>query len=896
VVFGLFCVIFSLAQQRDVTIDVLVCRGLTSLPPVQSPLKPPKTSPIDPLLFMSRKPPAPVKKTVPTATASEAQESIARAHLEKGRFREAVVGYKALLKTERRAEWVAGLANAYSGRAHALADKGMLQEALGLWRSRAELCGTPLWDGPYADWLLDDGRVADVLDHLDARRADASMADTDELTALEARLAPALLSANQATLAKLPADSLLLLHRPLALAALAAYSSQDDAALETALAGISFRSPYRNLRTLLKILLLSETDVDAARAALQRLPVGSPFESLAAPLRTRLLTGLQRLQQWAGLTSAQQTLALDLIGYPLAAAPMLHSLAALAGGISASAPAALFDLVLRHSRELPNGLATQAWQWLAPWAVRRGCASPRLFGSPSEAAQECATALAVEIKGEQDHADTHWLDAADFLMTNGGTHDRLRAALVLRHVALSPANLSSDGLLHPGAQKMLTKSLALDPDDCAVHVRLIQYWRRTGDLKSAREQLEAGLRLFPDDPALLTEAVETAVASGAFKKAAASARRLLAQDPLNRKVRALVGNAHLSHAVKQIVANKRDAAKKEIAEAASWLTSATDQGRMQLLQAWTEPAGSAERLRLAQLAVAAWGGGLTAGWRLVREAQGVFSPCGLSTSTALLTEAGIATTRALTPADLLELLLALEQETALLRKGLDPLAVWRKALASLSTKTSLDEDTCVRLCEAFSRHQEFDLAEKIATAARIRWPDKPIFIYHAVAARAGKNKGNIPTDRDFDDLERAQAQARENRDLRLMTRIEQLFEADNPMPDFGGLDLPDLTDLGRPGFPFGPASVNPDMFRKLLELTIQSDGGKLFLANARRDLGDALVKQVERECAGDKKAFFARLMDLVIAGFTKDLGASLPGFPTTKPKTPLRGQKNPFNE
>jgi tetratricopeptide (TPR) repeat protein len=864
---------------------------------------------------MSRKPIAPVKKSVPTLDTPDAQERMALLHVEKGRFREAVVCYKALLKNERRAGWVTGLANAYSGRAQGLADKGMLQEAIGLWRSRAELCGTALWDGPYAAWLISDGRVAEVLDYLAARRLSLAAAavpnpptdarSTDELAALEAQLAPALLSANQATLARLPAESLLLLHRPLALAALAAYASQDAGALETALAGIPFRSPYRDLRSLLKALVLCETDQDGARAALERLPMSSPFAPLAAALRTRLIVGPARLQAWASLTSAQQTMALDLLGYPVTLAPMLQ---ALGGADVKLTPAALFDLVQRHARELPNALATRAWQWLAVWATRRGCDNPRLFGNPSKADQECARALAVEISGEWDHAETHWLDAVDLLESSGDSRDQLRAALVLRHVALSPAYLSSDGVLNPDAQDLLTRSLNLDPADCGVHVRLVQFWRRAGKLKRAREQLDAGLRHFPDDAALLTEAVETAVAGGAFKKASTAARRLLELDPLNRKVRVLVGNAHLSHAVKHIAASKPDAAKKEIIEAANWLTSTTDLGRMHLLQAWTEPQGKPERLRLAQLATSAWGGGLAAGWRLVREAQGTFPRVGLPEAAWRLREAGISTTQAVTPAELLALVQVLEQDPPLVRKGLDPLATWRKAIVALAnqgTESAFESDTFVRLCEAFSRHQEHDLAEKFANAARKRWPDRPLFVYHAVAARFGK-KGYIEGAKDLDDLEYAKKRANQSKDMRLSSRIEALFEADNPFPDLddfgddGEFDVP----AGRraPVPPFGSLPMNPSEFREVIKMSIGIDGGKSFLNNARKDLGDALMLQIERECAGDRKLYLSRITDLVIAmlaGTAAQLPLTVPAKiakPQKPEKTPNPGQGNLFNE
>ncbi|MBL0167991.1 MAG: hypothetical protein IPP85_13040 [Propionivibrio sp.] len=831
-----------------------------------------------------------------TAATSDALESTALVHLEKGRYRDAVASYKALLKTERRPQWIAGLAYAYSGRAQGLAAKGMLQEAIGLWRSRAELCGTPLWDGPYVGWLIADARVAEVLDHLAARRAATSAPDgrrlDEQLATLEAQLAPTLLAADPAILARLPADSLLQQHRPLALAALSAYSSKDAAALETALAGISFRSPYRDLRTVLKAMVLYETDQDAARAAIERLPLDSPFESLAAPLRTLLVAGPERLQRWARLNSAQQTMALDLMGCPQAVAPLLQSLVGLAGSTALLAPPALFDLVLRHAHELPSTLATCAWQWLAPWAARRGCDSPRLFGNPSAADQECATALAVEIKGEWDHAETHWLDASDLLEDDGGTHDHLRAALILRHIALSSAHLSSDGVLDTYAEEMLTRSLALDPLDCGVHVRLVQFWRRNGNLKRAREQLEAGLCHFPDDVALLTEAVENALAGSAFKKATASARRLLELDPLNRKVRALVGNAHLSHAVKQIGAEKPDAAKKEIIEAANWLTSVVDQGRMHLLQAWTEPEGSAERLRLAQLAVTNWGGGLAAGWRLLREAQGTFQRVGLTTSAWLLSEAGIDTSKALTHAGLLELAQVMEQESPIVGKGLDSLVVWRKEIARMAAMQAFDADACVRLCEAFRRHQDYDLAEKFANAARKRWPDRPIFVYHAVAARSGK-MGRIHSDQDFSDLEKAQLRAHQSKDIRLAERIERLFEADDPIPDFADLDFPGALDS-----PIDLAKLDPEVFRKVLEESIKYDGGKSFLKNACQDLGDALVRQVERECAGDSKAFLRRLVDLIVTKIVDGFSAPAPIAPAkiVKPQKPIPGQGNLFDE
>jgi tetratricopeptide (TPR) repeat protein len=827
---------------------------------------------------MSRKAAHHVKKPLPVANTPAKQATTAQDHLQRGRFRDAIDCYKALLKTEQRPEWLAALARAYEGRAKGLAAKDMRREAIELWRSRAEVCHAPLWEGPYAGWLVAEGRLSEVLGYLSRCKAAASAAPGGEadsaLAALEVHLAPGLLSADDATCKLLPPESLLLQHRPHALAALVAYAGRDAQALEEALAGISFRSPYRDLRSVLKALVLWESDREAACAAIERVPVDGPFESLAAPVRSLAsASGYQRLRLWTSLNASQQLIALDLMGCPCGWAPLLHALAGAATDLPA---AALFDLVQRNARVLPESLATGLWQWLAPWATRRGCASPVLFGKPSKAQQECATALAVEIKGEREHAQEHWMDAVQLLAVSGHSDDRQRTAMVLRHMAGMHADVSREGVLDKAAAKYLLRSLEFDDTDYDVHLRLVASYRRGGDLKSARERLEAGLTLFPDNVALLTEAVETALAASAFKKAVSTARRLLELEPLNRKVRSLLGNAHLSHASKHIAAAKLEPAKKEIEEARTWLGAATEQGRLQLLLAWTTPTNSPERLRLARLAATEWGGGLAAGWRLLREAHDIFPRMDLSLAAGLLKEAGIDAAKALTPADVLGLVQVLEHEPHVMRKGSDPLLAWRKALLALAPAPLFDAETTLRICEALSRHQENELLEKFANAARKRWPDRPVFVYHAVAARCGKN-GDIAGGRDFDDLESAQSRARLNKDFKLEARMEALFEADNPGPDFD--DSYDFDPMN------GPPLMDPKTFRAMLEMNIQMDGGKSFLKSARRDLGDAIIRDLEKQFGGDKKAFMRRLLDLVVDELA---GTVVPPVrpSVTAPKTP----------
>ncbi|MCM8594902.1 Hsp70 family protein [Accumulibacter sp.] len=87
--------------------------------------------------------------------------------------------------------------------------------ALAAGRDRANFCGKPLADGPYGDWLLRTGNHdAAALRRL-AERSDGAPASGSEL---ETRLAAVALTAPEAALESIPAESLLRRHRDAALA------------------------------------------------------------------------------------------------------------------------------------------------------------------------------------------------------------------------------------------------------------------------------------------------------------------------------------------------------------------------------------------------------------------------------------------------------------------------------------------------------------------------------------------------------------------------------------------------------------------------------------------------------------------------------------------------------
>jgi hypothetical protein len=386
-------------------------------------------------------------------------EAQAAKTLAAGQYRQAIELYKTLLKQERRSEWVDGLAASYAGRAGELAAKGMLSEALVVWRNRTSLCDRPLAEGPYVEWLLRAGEHAAAL-RLLVTSADLSPSAIAEL---ETRLAAVVLTAPAEALAQLAADSPLSRHRALALAAIAACARGDQLALEEQLRAIPFRSPYRDLRYLLKsLLLLTEEPTQAAELS-ARVAAGGPFESLAAVVRAALLTGSRWLAALPALDDQGRQLLLDLKGCPQSRRSLLlnvadHGDARYRTDANQSA---------RAGAAPPERLAGQRSDPLPPpVAVSRTaeCPTTSVRSVPlAEDERECLAALAAELQGELPLSKAHWLRAAGLL--SAPEKAPLQAALILRHLVEMFADDGRGKGIHCAVPSTGWKrSLALDPD------------------------------------------------------------------------------------------------------------------------------------------------------------------------------------------------------------------------------------------------------------------------------------------------------------------------------------------------------------------------------------------------------------------------------------------------
>lgn len=777
---------------------------------------------------------------------------LAGAALAAARYRDAIELFKDLLKRERKPAWLESLAAAYAGRAEQLAAKDMVKEALALWRTRAEACQVPLLDGPYVGWLMKTGQIEHAL------RLLPSVEQLPPALREQARaqLAPAVLVAPDHLLAGLSPESQG--QRTAARTAIAACAQggaqRDPAALEAALQGISFRSPYRDLRPLLKGLTLLATDPTAAAASLARVPVLSPCRALAQALRVCLMPGTEWLAGLRTLDDAGRTLVLDLKGCPLPQRALVLDLMLLSGPEGA-APSELFDRLHRHRSVLPDGAARPLALRLLPHVPQRLDAFRAGFGPLPAADQERVLALAAELKQRPEDAEDHWLRLVALLKQSPA--GQRRAAFVLRRLADEHAHHSPDGALCVHALDWLAQSLKLDPADRDTHLRLLRDARHCGDLKQARSGFDAASQQLPGDALVLQEGVEIALAAGAYKKAAGLAKQALQADPINPRVRTLVGQSHLAHARKLIGAHKLQAARRELDEAAEWLRSAADRGQLALLRGFAAETAEAGDALLCK-AVADLGGALVGAFHLLLEAKRVKAGTGFAPQ-ELLRRAAVDVQGTPDAAEVLALAQALHATPQREPAVTVALGILNGMLTRAATRLQLGEADHLLLCEALHRHGQLELTRRFAAAALARWPGRPVFVYLEAAARFAAEPWTMPQT-EWERLDRVFEQARDQGDARTASRLSKLL---------GATSGPGAFDV-----PMGPPALGAGAIGGMLDSLLQSGYEDEILELARREMGKALFEQYRREVNGSKRQFAEALVEMLKAAAAVDAGAS----------------------
>ncbi len=735
---------------------------------------------------------------MPVNLSLEELETQGKNLLQAGKYREAVTAFKSMLQQENRPEWLESLAEAYAGRAQGLADKGMFKEAAVIWRNRAESCHRFLAKPAYIELLLQTGQIEPALQLIQQQRR--QIEERGYLPRLRMLCAVQVLAGEEAFLDLFPEDDPLCRDFPLAQAALQAYCSDRDAEMEQQLKAIPFRSPYRDFRQVLKALSLLESDAAGAEGLLDRVDAGSPFHPLCIAIRASQLPGQEFLHHYQNMGKAERRFVTALKGWSAEQLRLASELYQLGGRPNADR---LLRFLLRNKEVLGDEYVREIAMRILVFQPREKTAVIKSLGQLSRFHQDRIASLRLEEAALPHEIFNAWYDLC-LLLDQSEQHldpeNSLTEALILRR--MTRQWLKSEPLNKP-ALAALEHALRCDPDDQPSYLELIRLYRGEQKLKDARRLLDEALSRYPEDTQVLTEAVETAIASSAFKKATRYARRALELDPINPRVRDILLNSHLAHARKQIQQKKLTLARKELEEAANWARSDEAQGQIDLVQAILE-LSDGNRKVAHQCFLSGFertGDGLVGRFQLLMEAARMGRPLATVLKQAQLPKLP----RQVTQEQVLALIHALSESADEDEDTLFEALEFLEAPLKSAAKLDFSQPEMERLCETWSRLEQHDLRTRYARAALKCWPDTPVFVFHQIDA-SQEMFINLSA-RDRQQLESAYQSARADGDMRTVHRIGELLDAgmrfiepdDAPFDPFGfeesSESLPDGEEL-----------------------------------------------------------------------------------------------------
>jgi len=534
----------------------------------------------------------------PTSATSPAdlRPRIERARQE-GRFQQALDLAKQLHKHEATPAHLELLKDMYLGRARQLRGQGQTRDAITVLDVALHLDeATPAWRERLAEEMALCGEVRRAIALTDG------LSDAASAGRILALIADAALQQGSAGRDALPPALQADFDRIL-LAFEQAESGQDEAARET-LQGIGLRSPFLEWKLLLRGLQAywNNDDVRALENWQRLTPERTPAR-LAAPIRCQIDAAFRAAQPPATQNALQKQI--DRLHDSTLLPPLRTLRATLADKHKSASAYRQAEALLPALRQqaphlLPRLAACFYWAMLetGPDDVLR---YQRVFGHPPDDANFYRLhALGYEKGGELELAHQNWKKYESEIAAHphswpGDQADHARALIWQRmgeNAASIPAPRKGqrrpppgifgmfgadepDAPLHPPAEKCFQKSLELAPDQRETHEALLRYHmesKREGKAEKAARQL---LQQFPDHVPTLELLSDLRLKHGDYTEALSLAQLALKGNPLDRRLRRKVSDAHLLVARSHVESGQFDEARQQF-QAALDLSSGPD--------------------------------------------------------------------------------------------------------------------------------------------------------------------------------------------------------------------------------------------------------------------------------------------------------------------------------
>jgi len=295
------------------------------------------------------------------------------------------------------------------------------------------------------------------------------------------------------------------------------------------------------------------------------------------------------------------------------------------------------------------------------------------------------------------------------------------------------------------------------------------------DAKAYRKTVDQAVKQFPKDVVLLMAAVEAALANDTFKKAAGLAKRLLAIDPINNRLRMLLVNAHLAHSRKQMSRYHYQLAEKEIGLAQQMERDGYATGIIELFrgllayasgnpldgEVWIDQACKLGGYRETYFRVTVEMNRLEMKSKVITPHYKLLKQCAADRpeKEALLNLARM-----------IELQFN-EVDSDLLSKPLAQVQHYLKQGADIA----LSAEEVIGLCELFEQLKAFSLLHLYARKAQERGDDSPLLVYYELYGRSSGSVHKL-NDTALDRLEDANKLAEERNDRKTERLIGLFFE------------------------------------------------------------------------------------------------------------------------
>jgi tetratricopeptide (TPR) repeat protein len=755
--------------------------------------RPPKalwrTEPMSKPQRRSAPPPASIA-TLPTRAAEALQQE---------RFKDAIELFKQLIKQDPQPSWKAALAEAYCGRARTLAAKKMFKEAAMVLENTLSPDGTlgdPLL---YVTCLIREGQQPKAAAHL------LNYIGNDALPLAERQPLEDLTAALLVAVAPPPAPVSALSPervrwRDLATAAREALGAWVDGASAEAvdqhLNRISLRSAFRPLRLLLKSMITLPPDAARTAKLLETITPASPFFVFRQAVEAAM-TPVRDADSWARLTPPQQAFVAEAGGLSATAAQTITRMseAARAG------PANLFNYLQKQS-DLPQTDVRSACLNLLPQLPDRLAPFEKSFGPLSKLERARIQALTAEASADWGRAEQAWCRVAKILAEQADDRiSRLSQGVIYRHLANLATRypgIEGDGGYGEANIFYLERSAEVDPDHIPTVLERIAYYRKADRDKDWHRLADESVARFADDSQILLQAMQSAVAREAYKKAAGFAHRLLKIDPINPGVRRQMIELQVAHARKQMRAKRPDLAAKELTQAAEWERADAPSALLRIarglvaLQAGTSEQGDAWLREGVERA----GGGFAGWFRAVLEAE--LMKCTGSYVADLRKELAQARQTPPTKEAVTAVISAIGQpEIGKSQRKVESLLASTRDWLSQGAPLPWTASEWQTLAETLLRFELFGILQDYARAGRGREPNNAEWRFQEVIART-RNNPRAMTIAEIEALDEMADAAAERQDFRTAERIRRfLHEGASPFDDDGfpgDLDDEDFDD------------------------------------------------------------------------------------------------------